>query len=214
MVKTLAIAEAITSYNALREQFNLRQTDSDQFFTEWFENLPELADFEKAALDRVKQRYADRRADGPLAEGTVMLLVAAPLLELAGFYDPPFKIRGEASVKIEVEDEEETKIFRGRIDALVFHSQFWVLVGEAKNTQFSAEITIPQCLAYMMAKSQPEKPSFGLVTNGGEFIFIKLSQQGQPQYDVSDVFSLAPRRNKLYEVFGILKRIGELMRQT
>jgi hypothetical protein len=32
------------------------------------------------------------RAEGDLPEGTVMLLVMSPLLAIAGFYDPPFKI--------------------------------------------------------------------------------------------------------------------------
>ena len=36
-----------------------------------------------------------------------MLLLASPLLTLAGFYDPPFKIWAEESEKITLDDSEE-----------------------------------------------------------------------------------------------------------
>lgn len=45
------------------------------------------------------------------------LVVLSPLLNLAGFYDEPFYIRGEQSIEISEEDEEE--VIRGRIDILV-----------------------------------------------------------------------------------------------
>jgi hypothetical protein len=81
---------------------------------------------------------------------------------------------------------------------------------ESKRTTFDLEVAIPQALTYMMANPHPEKPLFGLVTNGGSFAFIKLAQG---EYDLSDVFSLLPLQNKLYEVLIILKRIGVLIAQ-
>lgn len=212
MVKTVAIAKSITTLNEAEAKFNLRRTEDDRFFTEWFEGLPELTDPEKTSLDRIKSRYRYHRDDGPLAEGAVNLIVVSPLLELAGFYDPPFKLRAEESVEIAIEAEEE--ILRGRIDFLVIQNQFWVVVVESKRAGFDPELAIPQTLVYMMTSPYPDKPLFGMVTNGSEFFFIKLIQQVTPQYDISDVFSLLPRQNKLYDVLRILKRIGQAITQN
>lgn len=205
----IAITKVITTLNEAEAKFNLRRTEDDQFFTEWFEGLPELTDSEKTLLDRVKDRYRYHRDDGPLAEGVVNLIVVSPLLELAGFYDPPFRIRAERSVEIAIEVGEE--VLQGRLDFLVVQDQFWSVVIESKRAGFDMELAIPQTLAYMVASPNPDRPVFGMVTNGGEFFFIKLTQQGIPQYDISDVYSLLPRQNKLYEVLGMLKRIGEVI---
>jgi hypothetical protein len=207
----IAITKVITTLNEAEAKFNLRRTEDDQFFTEWFEGLPELTDSEKTLLDRIKGRYRYHRDDGPLAEGAVNLIVVSPLLELAGFYDPPFKLRAEESVEIAIEAEEE--ILRGRIDFLVIKNQFWVVVVESKRAGFDPELAIPQTLAYMMTSPYPNKPVFSMVTNGSEFFFIKLAQQDTPQYDISDVFSLLPRQNKLYEVLRMLKQIGQVITQ-
>jgi hypothetical protein len=206
MVQT-AITQSIKTLNDVHAKFNLRRTEDEQFFTEWFESLPELTQQEKTALDQIRYRYRYHRADGLLAEGAVNLIVVSRLLELAGFYDSPFKLRSEVSVEVTTVVEDE--ILRGRIDFLVVLEQFWVVVLEAKHADLNIELAIPQALAYMMANSHPDRPVYGMVTNGGTFAFLKLSPQAPPQYDVSDVFSLLPRRNQLYDVLQILKQIGQ-----
>lgn len=184
----IAITKVITTLNEAEAKFNLRRTEDDRFFTEWFEGLPELTDLEKTSLDRVKDRYRYHRDDGPLAEGVVNIIVVSPLLELAGFYDPPFRIQAERSVEIAIEVGEE--VLQGRLDFLVVQDQFWCVVIESKRAGFDIELAIPQTLAYMVASSNPDRPVFGMVTKGGEFFFIKLTQQGIAQYDISDVYSL------------------------
>ncbi|MFB8788365.1 MAG: hypothetical protein U7123_05820 [Potamolinea sp.] len=81
---------------------------------------------------------------------------------------------------------------------------------ESKQAGFSLEVCIPQALAYMLANSQPDKSVFGLVTNGGNFILIKIIQQEQPSYDPPDEFTLR-RGNDLYRVLRILKRLSQLL---
>ncbi len=205
----IAITKVITTLNEAEAKFNLRRTEDDRFFTEWFKGLPELTDSEKTSLDRVKDRYRYHRDDGPLAEGVVNIIVVSPLLELAGFYDPPFRIRAERPVEIAIDVGEE--VLQGRLDFLVVQDQFWSVVIESKRAGFDMELAIPQTLAYMVASPNSDRPVFGMVTNGGEFFFIKLTQQGIPQYDISDVYSLLPRQNKLFEVLGTLKRIGQVI---
>lgn len=143
-----------------------------------------------------------------MLESAIKMVVLSPLLDLAGFYRPPFRIVAEEPVQIAVEDEGE--IVQGRIDVLVVQEQFWVLAIEAKNAQFSLKLAIPQALAYMIGSPHPESPAFGLVTNGSEFMFIKLIQQDTPQYALSNLLSLLNRGNDLYEVLRILKRLGQL----
>jgi hypothetical protein len=63
----------------------------------------------------------------------------------------------------------------------------------------------------MLNNPQPQRPIFGLLTNGDDFTFIKLVQQDTPQYALSDKFTLLRRENELYHVLRILKKLGELI---
>ena len=193
----------------LEERFGLEQTDNEAFFTECVENLPEISELEKQYLDKVKFHFLRLVKYPPLSEETVKLVVLSPLLSLAGFYDEPFFIRSESSIEIAVEDQEE--VIRGRIDVLVIQQQLWLLVIESKKTAFSLLEAIPQALTYMLANPQPTKPVFGLVMNGSDFIFLKISQINQPQYALSDQFTLLRRENELYQVFRILKKLGQTL---
>jgi hypothetical protein len=192
-------------------RFDLSRNDQGEFFPEWQESLPSLTETEEARLAIIRRRLLYHRADGDLLEGAVMLLVASPLLELAGFYDPPFKLRAEAAVEITVDDGEE--ILRGRIDALILQQNFWVLVLEAKKTTLSTRSALPQALAYMMANSQPDRPTLGLLTNGDDVLFVKLTTQPSGQYSLSRVFSLYTVQSELEVALQILKRIGQVITQ-
>lgn len=195
----------------LQERFTLLPASSDSFFTEWHENLPELTETEEAFLDKIKRRFVRHRMQGELAEGTVNMLIVAHLLELAGFYDEPFMITNEKSVEVVLEERDE--ILGGRIDTLVFQRQFWSAVVESKKS-ISFEAGLPQVLAYMMATTNPDKALYGMVTDGGLYMFIKLLKQETAIYDFSDVFSLLLlRQNKLYDVLRVLKRLGSLMQE-
>ncbi|VXD22293.1 Type I restriction enzyme R protein N terminal domain protein [Planktothrix serta PCC 8927] len=206
-----AITKRITTISEAEKQFNLIRSADINFFIEWTEDTINLTDSEKAVLDRIKARYRYHRANGHLAEGLVNLVVLSPLLELAGFYDPPFQMQGEVAVEISTSvatNEVSEEILRGRIDFLVVSRGFWIVVLESKGTEINLDMAIPQTLAYMMGNSDVKQPVFGMVTNGGEFFFIKLNRQGTPQYDISRIFSHLPLQNELYDVLKILKRLG------
>ncbi|GAB1542244.1 hypothetical protein NUACC21_49180 [Scytonema sp. NUACC21] len=87
MVQTVGITKAITNLNEAHAKFNLSQTGESEFFTEWFEDLPELTDSEKAFLDRLKRRYLYYAGDGSITEGTVNIIMRSPLLELMDLCD-------------------------------------------------------------------------------------------------------------------------------
>ena len=206
-----AITKRVTTIGEAERLFNLVRTGDLNFFREWQENLADLTDAEKAVLDRIKARYRYHRANGHLAEGLVNMLVLSSLLELAGFYDSPFHIQGEVAIEVNIAkpiNEVEDEILRGRIDFLVISQELWIAVLESKGTEINLDMAIPQTLAYMMANPNIEKPVFAMVTNGGEFFFLKLNRQGTPRYDISRIFSLLPLQNELYDVLKVLKRLG------
>lgn len=212
MVRSKSVTEVVKTLADVESRFNLRRTQDLNFFPEWYENLPEISDEEKSALDLVRRRYLYHLSFGNLTEGTVTLLLGAPLLEKAGFYDPPYQIRGEASLEIAIrEADEQTESLRGKIDILVLQNRFWVFLLESKRTGIALNAALPQMLAYMMGNPDPENPIFGMVVNGDGVQFVKVYRQETPQYDVSDLFSLIPLRNRLYEVLKILKHIGQIV---
>ncbi|MBD2434475.1 MULTISPECIES: hypothetical protein [Fischerella] len=193
----------------LKEKFGLQLADSDQFFTEWFENLPVITAQEKQTLDRVKTNYLSLVEGRPISEEMVKMVVLAPLLDLAGFYRPPFDIQTEQSIEITLEDAGE--IARERIDVLVIKQQFWLLIIESQSAGFSLLTAIPQALAYMLSNPNPKRPAFGLVLNGSDFIFLKLTKQDSPIYALSDEFTLLKRKNELYKVLSILKKLSQIL---
>jgi len=90
---------------------------------------------------------------------------------------------------------------------LVVKQRLWLLVIEAKRSDFAVTGAIAQALAEMLNSPQPSQPTFGMVTNGNEFIFLKLVRDPN-QYANSRLFSLVNPGNELYKVLSILKQIG------
>jgi hypothetical protein len=83
------------------------------------------------------------------------------------------------------------------------------VVLKSKKTTLSAWSAVPQALAYLMANPHPDKPVFGMVTNGDDILFIKLTQAETSKYDLSRVFALFTSKRELYEILQVLKRIGQ-----
>jgi hypothetical protein len=203
MVATLAITNHITSLAEAEAKFALSASADPNFFTEWQTGLAALSAADQTRLDLIKQRYLYHRRYGHILEGAVNFIVIAPLLELAGLYDPPFHLRSEATVQLDLEDDDGT-IYQGRIDSLIIQENLWVLLVEAKRSSFNMTLALPQALTYMAANPQANQPTFALVSNGEYSIFIKLHNG---QYSFSDDFSLNRRHNDLHDVLQIIDRL-------
>lgn len=199
--KTLTLLDVET-------KFNFQLCEDEQFFREWIDDLPEITDDKKRSLDNVKAGYINS-VKYAMLEDTVKMVVLAPLLFLADFYLTPFHIEAEKSVELTIEDEDT--IVRGSIDVLLLLKSFWVVAIEAKRSQYSVEAGLPQLLFYMLNDPSPEPVTFGLLTNGSSFRFIKVTKQDTPQYAVSKLFDIANPGNELYEVFRVLKRIAAVV---
>jgi len=205
MIVSAGVRDTIATLNDLQERLGLAQTQRNDFFVEWLDDLLSLTAQEQSSIDRIKQRYDYQRNDGLLLEGTINLIVTCPLLELLGFVDPPYRVKSPYGIALELQDPEET--IKGFIDVLVLQEQLWILTVESKRTSISVPAAFPQLLAYMAANPERQRPNYGLVTNGDEFVFLKLSADGE--YETSRSFSLFPRHHELGTVAQILKALGQ-----
>ena len=173
--------------------------------------MPVLTAREKERLDQVKEHFLALTERSLISENLVKMAVVSPLLELAGLYSRNVQVRDEAPVEISSQDE--STLYRGRIDILVFQEKLWVVVIESKHSEFSLNKAMPQGLAYMLAspnaKAEPPQDTFGLLTNGSDFRFLKVTHQPTPVYSVSSIFSLVDPGNDLYTVLQILKVLSQ-----
>mgnify|MGYP000609820931 CR=1 FL=1 len=204
MTQTIA-AQNITLAE-LHEIFGLIITYDPNFFPEWQQELPEITEDEKQRLDRVKRNYLSLVVRHPLSENMVKMVVLEHLLDLAEFYLLPFDVLDEKSIEILVEDRDV--VIRGRLDFLVFKDRLWFAIAESKKTTLSLVEAIPQSLAYMLKTPNPERPIFAFLTNGEDFLFLKLIGEDTPQYALSDKFTLLKRSNELYDVLRIIKKLS------
>ncbi len=200
-------AKDVTLYD-LEKKFDLRLIEDIQFFPEWQTEPSETATEEKKFLDMARAAYMNLIKYSAMPENAVKLTVLSPLLHLANLLLPPFHIRTEASVS--VTNTNENIRIEGRIDILVLEQNLWVLVIESKRAELSIKVGMAQILSYMMSDPVPGKPCFGLITNGGSYVFLKLMPGDSPIYGISRVFDLLNPGNDLYYVLNILKNIREL----
>ncbi len=207
MVSSAGVRDTITTLSDLQQRLGISQTQNDDFFGEWTDHLPLLNSQEHRSIDRLKQRYDYHRIEGLLLESTINLVVTSPLLELLGFIDPPFHVKSPYGILLELEDPIET--IRGFIDVLVLQKRLWILTVESKRVSISIPAAFPQILAYMAANPNRQHPNYGMVTNGDEFVFLKLGVAGE--YDASRSFSLFPRNHELGTVAQVLKALGQIV---
>ncbi|MEL6939722.1 MAG: type I restriction enzyme HsdR N-terminal domain-containing protein [Cyanobacteria bacterium J06598_1] len=207
MAKVIAVTEAVKNLAEVESRFGLSRSVEPAFFPEWQSDLSELTSAQQSAVSVLWKRLNYQRSQGELLEGAVTLLAASPLLEIAGFYDPPFRLKAEAAVEISIDDGEET--LRGRIDILIVQQSLWVLVLESKKTTLSARSALPQALAYLMAAPASDAPLFGLLMNGDDVVFIKVNRDTPRKYALSRVFSLYAVPEDAGEAIRVLQRLGQ-----
>jgi predicted type IV restriction endonuclease len=204
MVQSIAAKDV--TLRELKQNFGLKLVEDPAFFSEWLDRLEVLSEEERHLLDRVKANFLELMEDPPMLENSVKMVVLAPLLDLAGFYHKPFRIETETSIDVDLEDE--GLVIRGRIDVLVLKNRFWLLVIESKRSDFAVTRAIPQALSYMLGNPELAQPTFGMITNGNEFLFLKATRQPKAEYANSRLFSLVNPDNELYGVLQILQRLG------
>ncbi|WKT81783.1 type I restriction endonuclease subunit R [Thermosynechococcus sp. PP45] len=207
MATATAIARAIINFRDLETKLGLVKSTNPNFFPEWQSETAQLSDREIEALSRLSQRYLLYLEESEVSEGTLNIILLSPLLDALGLCDPPYRIRGETWVEIQTEvDSEEGKVsLEGRIDALTIRDNFWLVVIEGKRSGFSVLRAVPQALAYMSACPDRNLPIFGLVTNGYDYLFVKLIGN---EFALSHNFTLLSDSDRnLIRVAQILKHL-------
>lgn len=193
----------------LIDHFNLQWIRDEQFFREWQEDLPEICDLEKQLLDQVQEGFFNLLQNPPVLEDVVRMAILDPILFIGKFFLYPYDIRSEESVLLEIPEGEN--LIRGRIDTLVLKEKLWVMVIESKRAEFSIEAGIAQLLTYLLTSSNLDRPNYGLIVTGSDFMFIKLVKvENIPQYATSKVFVTRNPGNELYDVLRILKQLSQL----
>lgn len=188
----------------LEERFSLHRSPNSDFFSEVKESLPDLSELEKVALNRVKQNFLDQLRSRLLIEETVKLVVVSPLLDLAGFYRAPYQVEPEVPIQLAIPNKEEGLI-QGRIDTLIVRRSLWIVLVESKRTQISVHAGVPQALTYLLSRPDGDRPGYGLVTNGSEFLFLK---QVGTLYSTSNLLSIINDGNDLNRVLQLLRRLA------
>ncbi|MBN3923900.1 restriction endonuclease subunit R [Nostoc sp. NMS4] len=206
---TQTIQAKVIDLRYLIDTFGIQLVVDDLFFREWQEDLSEINDLDKQLLDKVKMGYLNLLNYPPLLEDVVRMAVVDPLLFIGDFYLAPFYVKSEESIDIAVPDEDV--IIKGRIDTLVLKEQLWVMIIESKRASFSVEQGLAQIIAYLLGNSDTDKPSFGMIATGSEFIFVKLVKGNPPCYALSKGFLMRNPGNELYDVLRILKRLTQLV---
>jgi hypothetical protein len=185
-------------------QFGLTRTAEAAFFPEWQAQMPDLSEPEQQRLVEIQADYL-YQSEEVMHENAVKMVVLSPLFSLAGFYRPPFRIVAEKTIKIQT--TEQRKVYRGVIDVLILHQQLWALVVESKRNTFSLEVARPQALAYMLADPAGDRPTYGLISNGVNFRFLKVLEK---TYGESDEFYLG-NQTDLERLLQILKHLGRVI---
>ncbi|HEY9803263.1 MAG TPA: hypothetical protein V6D25_23165 [Leptolyngbyaceae cyanobacterium] len=85
------------------------------------------------------------------------------------------------------------------------------MIIESKKASFSIEEGLAQIIAYMLGNPHPDKPSYGMIATGSEFIFVKLIKEDLPRYALSKGFLMRNPGNELYDVLRILKHLTQLV---
>ncbi|ERN41932.1 hypothetical protein KR51_00014680 [Rubidibacter lacunae KORDI 51-2] len=188
----------------------VEQARDAKFFTEWCEGLPEIAESDRLALDRVRQRYLHHRESGPLSDGTVNVVVVSALLEMAGLLDPPFRLQPVTALDVSLENGKQAQA--GVLEILSVHDRLWIFELESLQAEVSVVAALQPLLSFVAGKLQPEQPTYCTLTNGDEFVFVKLVQrEAKPYYDVSNAFLLLPSCNKLYDVLRVLRHLRDVV---
>ncbi len=202
------IAAATVTLHDLEQHFHLQFSEDHDFFSEWQADVPATSDEERHMLDEVKAAYMNLIKYPVMLENAVQITVVSPLLHLSSLLLPPFHLKTETSISVANPDREI--LIEGRIDLLVVERQFRVLIIESKRAELSIKVGLAQLLAYMLANPTHHHPCYGLITNGGSSLFVKLVFDGVPTYAVSRVFDVLNPGNDLYHVVSILKHFRQL----
>lgn len=177
--------------------------------------LNNVTEYDQQELQEIRNVFREYYSEGKISEGQIKFLILAPLMKLAGFYQPSIKITLEENIAdISVEDEDT--IIKGRMDILAVNktqgrtvtTPFWILVIESKNSSFNASEGLPQLLTYAYTSLEQQTSVWGLTTNGMDYQFVYLQQGNPPIYQLLPKLDIT-RPESSSELLQVLKAIRQ-----
>ncbi len=179
-------------------------------------SLEPLTEFEKQELLQIRNIFRSYYAAGKISEGQIKFLFLAPLIKLAGFYQPNIKITLEENIAEISAEDEDTKI-KGRMDILAVNksqertttTSFWILVIESKNSSFNALEGLPQLLTYIYKSLEHQTSVWGLTTNGMDYQFVYMQAGNVTVYQLLPKLDIT-RSDSSIELLQVLKSICKL----
>lgn len=178
-------------------------------------SLESLTEFEQQEMLQIRNLFRSYYAAGKISEGQIKFLLLAPLMKLAGFYQPSIKRSLEENIAdISVEDEDT--IIKGRMDILAVNktqgrivtTPFWIVVIESKNRSFNVFEGLPQLLTYAYTSLEQQTSVWGLTTNGMDYQFVYLQQGNPPRYQLLPKLNIT-RPESSSELLQVLKAIRQ-----
>jgi hypothetical protein len=155
----------------LEALFGLEMVESP--FSDMVQALPPLGAIERDAVDQARREIEYFSQFGLEASGALVLLALSPLLKLAGYYSDPYEVLTQKIASTIV--PEGNLEFKGLIPIQVCAGEEWVVTIAAGGEELSA--TLPQMIAWMLARPDHSKTGWGLLTNGIKFQMLSLEGQ-------------------------------------
>jgi hypothetical protein len=181
--------------------------------------LSSLDEQELTSLTDIRTNFFRYLNRAKISEGQAREISVSPLLQLAGYHQPPIYLEIEEDIdRIYIEDQNTYII--GRLDVVAVRQEpaacpLWILVVESKNTEASEIVGLAQMLAYAYSSLERQSSVWGLVTNGLNYRFFyidnlytssmaeqHLTYQYMPSLNLIDVESAA-------SLLQVLKAIRE-----
>jgi hypothetical protein len=181
-----------------------------------------LPPIELSQVQSIRANFLTYIRRGKVSEGQARQISINPILELAGYNQPPMVYDRPEVIELRIEEDlqridikdKDTHI-RGRLDIVAINrtvntsatSLLWVLIVESKNLAASEFTGIAQMLTYAHGSLKTQSAVWGLVTNGATYQFFHIQQGETPTYQYLPTLSLldADRASQLIQVLAAIR---------
>ncbi len=196
----------------LGARFGLQLIKDATFFPEWHTELPEISEQEKQQLDRIQASYLHLVSQMSMVEDVVKMVVCRRCCTWLIFSSPLFP----SSQRLRYSSQLPMKSWPLRA-----RSTSWCCTINCGSCSSNRNGRRPRlrwgsrnCWRYMLASPNPVQPVYGMITNGGSFVFLKLVQgPDAAHYALSRIFEMRNPGNDLYPVLAVLKHLKHLVLQ-
>jgi hypothetical protein len=206
--KPLHLIEDVHRLLNLVEQYE--EVSFSQFFS-----LESVTESEKTELIQIRNDFRSYLVERKVSEGQIKAITLFPLLRLAGFYRYPMQIQVEEGIENIVIEDDET-IITGRLDIVLVNKEkpmvndipFWILVIEAKESAIKVRQGLPQLLTYAYSSDKRQSVVWGLVTNGLQYLFVRVFQGNPSKYQLMPILDLMYTASAL-QLLQVLKAVSQ-----